>query len=757
MTPHDDAYLPIEAVAADLLSVIDRMEALPGMSDDLILSMKTHCARIPDQIRSNRIKIAVVGVIKSGKSTLINAMTGKEVVKRGAGVVTAVTTRIRKGRKNRATLYLKSWDDINHTLKNALEMFPKDENDLPETDMDTFDLRRKNDRAFLDRVYGRLVREFPVTDQGIRPETLVIRNALQGYDFCRDLVGADREKLVFEGRQFEDHKQFTGDAANAFYVADACLELFGKNLDPRVELADCQGADSTDPGQLNRILAYLQQANLILYCISSRTGLRRSDLRFLKIIQGMGLLENILFVNNCDLSEHDSLEDVQAIERKTVQELNFLLPSPELYSFSALMRLFEAMEKKLSRRNRNRLALWQEDPAMAAWCTSRADRFDERLSGLLDRQYHRLLVSNHLERLFHMSQALENKARLYLDVLDADRDDRENIRKTITGLHDNARRLESILENAVPGAVSGLVREIETRLDEAFVKDTLQIRRKMEDFVRQAPLDGGRYQDRFRETGIKKTLYLMFQDFRRDLDLFVMTDILPEIKTMAAGLENRIQAYFQSLLDTCRIDLSIPFPEGMEGMPPEDTEILSRPAAGHQAFEAEVDVQAIKKILGLSLPDMTLLPRYSGRIQTRALTGMGMAWITRFFGALMDRQKSFSFSSGFNTAARKIRKQILQGVRPQMEQFHVRLKNQYFTPLIQAVTRDVVDRIHARFAMYENLDTDMARSIGTDDPQKPGRREKAAGIVTRLREIRQEILELKKADVHQHPVRQLGR
>lgn len=754
MTSPDDAYLPVEAVVSDLLTVIDRMDAIPGMSDDLLSSMKTRCSRIPDQIRSNRIKIAVVGVIKSGKSTLINAMTGKEVVKRGAGVVTAVTTRIRKGRKNRATLFLKSWDDINTSLRHALEMFPEDERGFPKMDLETFDLRRKNDRELLNQVYDRLVREFPVTDQGIRPETLVIRNALQGYDMCRDLVGADPEKLVFEGRQFEDHKQFTGDAANAFYVADACLELFGKNLDSRVELADCQGADSTDPGQLNRIVAYLQQANLIIYCISSRTGLRRSDLRFLKIIQGMGLLENILFVNNCDLSEHDTLDDMQAMELKMVQELIFLLPSPELYSFSALMRLFEAMEKKLSRRNRNRLALWQEDPAMASWCTGNADRFDDRLSGLLDRQYHRLLVSNHLERLLHMTLALENKARLFLDLVDADRDDREKIRKTVIRIQGSARQLETIVENAIPGAVSRLSREIENRLDEAFVRDGIQIRRKMSAFVLQAPLDGARYQDRFRETGIKKTLYLMFQDFRRDLDLFVMSDILPEIKTLTAQLEERIQAGFQSLLDTCRIDLSATAPGNT---PLEKGNLHTRLAAGGQAFETDVDVQAIKKILGLSLPDMTLLPRYSGRMQTKALTGLGMTSITRFLGALLDRQKSFSFSSGFDAAARKIRYHALQGIRTQVEQFHDRLKNHYFSPLIQAVTRDVVDRIHDRFAMVENLDTDMTQFGRPDDALAIEQREKTAGIVTALQEIRQDILALKEADVHQHPVRQLGR
>jgi hypothetical protein len=454
-------------------------------------------------------------------------------------------------------------------------------------------------------------------------------------------------------------------------------------------------------------------------------------------------------VNNCDLSEHDTLVDLQAIERKTVQELEYLVPSPQLYSFSALMRLFEAMEKKLSRRNRNRLALWQEDPAMASWCSDNADRFDAHLSGLLERRYHRLLVSNHLARLFHMSEALESKARLFLDMLDSDKDDRENIRKTIAQIRDNARRLESIVENAIPGAVSGLTREIEARLDEAFHQDTIQIRQKITDFVHQIPLDKSACEDRFREAGVKKALYLMFQDFRRDLDLFVITDILPAINTLVAGQENRIQAYFQSLLDTYRIDLSR---TSSVWNLPEEVDTRAQPADGYQAADAGVDVQAVKKILGLTLPGLTLLPRYSGRIQTHALTGMGVTVFTRFFRSLIDRQPSAPFSGGFDAAARKIKKQTLQGLNAQIEQFHARLKHQYFTPLIQAVTRDVIDKIHDRFAMYENLDTDMAVSGAFDETEKRQHREKLTGMVTQLTQIRRNIVQLKEADVHHYQV-----
>ncbi len=61
MTPPDDAYLAIEGIVSNLLSVIDQMDTDPRMSDDRLQSMKIRCAKIPDQVRSNRIKIAVVG------------------------------------------------------------------------------------------------------------------------------------------------------------------------------------------------------------------------------------------------------------------------------------------------------------------------------------------------------------------------------------------------------------------------------------------------------------------------------------------------------------------------------------------------------------------------------------------------------------------------------------------------------------------------------------------------------------------------
>ena len=86
-------------------------------------------------------------------------------------------------------------------------------------------------------------------------------------------------------------------------------------------------------------------------------------------------MENILFIFNCDLSEHENLNNLKMIRDKTIQELKLLVPDVRIFSFSALYTLFDALGKSLSSKNNRRLGLWQEDMEMTAFCTKEYTRF----------------------------------------------------------------------------------------------------------------------------------------------------------------------------------------------------------------------------------------------------------------------------------------------------------------------------------------------------------------------------------------------
>ena len=65
-----------------------------------------------------------------------------------------------------------------------------------------------------------------------------------------------------------------------------------------------------------------------------------------------------------------------------------------------------------------------------------------------------------------------------------------------------------------------------------------------------------------RESGFRQILYLMFQDFKRKLDLFAVANVLPDLKKMIQDQERRVETYFQSLLDAYKIDF---FKHGSHG------------------------------------------------------------------------------------------------------------------------------------------------------------------------------------------------
>ena len=114
----------IENLVTDILSVIDSLTTVSNHSDKSLVESRQLCSKIPSYIREGVLRVAVVGVIKSGKSTFINAFSGRELVQRRAGVVTSITTRIRKGKKTGQLFILNHGMTSIVKLKAAWRCFP---------------------------------------------------------------------------------------------------------------------------------------------------------------------------------------------------------------------------------------------------------------------------------------------------------------------------------------------------------------------------------------------------------------------------------------------------------------------------------------------------------------------------------------------------------------------------------------------------------------------------------------------------------
>jgi len=92
-------------------------------------------------------------------------------------------------------------------------------------------------------------------------------------------------------------------------------------------------------------------------------------------------MDNILFVINCDLSEHESVKDLNALIEKVKEELSMIKPDPEIFSISALFNLFKVQNMNLSQKDSLRLAQWEKEKELTDFSNLETERFESFLIG----------------------------------------------------------------------------------------------------------------------------------------------------------------------------------------------------------------------------------------------------------------------------------------------------------------------------------------------------------------------------------------
>ncbi len=138
------------------------------------------CQTLKRQLSEETLRIAVVGAIKSGKKLLfLNALIGSDYLKRGAGVVTSIVTRIRGGRHPKARLKFKSWSEVNREIVEALALMPAG-NIL--VDKDQFDIRDPERREALRSLLDGLPVEQLVSPGSRNLNTALLTCYSSGYD-----------------------------------------------------------------------------------------------------------------------------------------------------------------------------------------------------------------------------------------------------------------------------------------------------------------------------------------------------------------------------------------------------------------------------------------------------------------------------------------------------------------------------------------------------------------------------------------------
>ncbi|MGD9007934.1 MAG: dynamin family protein [Desulfobacteraceae bacterium] len=732
----------ILSICRQTLSLIDQCEALSGDNAGSFDQWKQIGAQIEQQLMEHVVRIAVVGAIKSGKSTLVNALLRDDHLKRGAGVVTSIVTRVRWGEKLKAKLFFKSWDEINSDIESALVLFPSNEWRQPDSN---FDIRRNHDRSELEKALSELDNRYRVAHNGLNADGVLLASYLKGYQHVEKLVGADRNIKEFSEQQFSGHRKFVSDDALAVYLKDIQLTIASKGLGANIEIADCQGSDSPNPHHMAMIQDYLLKAHLIIYVISSRTGLRQADIRFLSIIKQMGIADSILFVCNSDIDEHGSLEDLEHLVQRIKEELSLVIPEPQLYVFSALYHLFDALKTQLPDRDKARLNQWRKSKGLVSSTEVELASLIRTLEQKLTRERSAVLLHNQLERVGVIEKGLQHWISFSRELMQRDSDEFHQVVERIDSHQGHLHQIQSMIHTTLQGSVQTLKGDLRKAIDGFFDHTSGNIIKMVLAFVRDYRADLSAYREPLASSGFTHTLYLVFQEFKQAVDRFMAEKINPEI----IGFVGRQEAHLVEYLRSIPLPFESMINDALQQYETAMAKFGLPQGPGRLHFDTASDIEAVKHSLGIALPPAAASMRYSAQIKTEAVLRLGVFSLLQVVRKALKKSDGGRHDDTLNAlkgGIRRMKRETERSINDHFKDYRENLKFQYLLPLAEAVGRRLYEALTGQFEAYGNIlksivegmsgecrdldksDADLSRIAQALDQIKSQRQELRSGV-----------------------------
>lgn len=677
--------MPETATPQGLVREIDRLQELARDWIALLpqaASQGEHwlkvLAQVQGHLREDTCRLAVVGAVKSGKSTMINALVGQDLLRRGAGILTAMITRVQPGPQPRAVLQFKEWGEINGEIQRALGLLPSSR--LLER-AGPLDLEQPADRELLGQVLAEAQGTELWRNGSLDQNYLLLKSYLEGYDLVKDLLPR-AGVLELSGPQLVRHRDLVTREATAVYLKDVLLTIPFPWPAQGVELGDCQGSDSPMPQHLAQVLAYLLKCDLVLYVISSRVGLRQADFQFLSELQRMGLAPHILNLLNLDLGEHTSFAELSRVRDRVAQELAAWQPQVRLYAFSALKLLLDrkrARGEALDPREAAVLQVWATDPDSGGFSEREAARFETDLLGLLKELRSRRLAGGTLSQVRMVARGLREQLELTRDLL----------RKGLGAIKEMEARLEArrqplkgtmaSLSQTLEGAGNRLKKELRRRVDHQFDWHGGPVGAALKEFIQKFEPNWEELTAAGTPAAFRPALYQLFQEFVKALAQMVSSEVNISLVEFIRGQEE----WLRQELGHLWTPLFLALQEALTLYYREIEEL------GLPATPPTLEVAAISRPQGLEMPLLGLeaVPgwRFAREVWVRSGLGfMGRAWeaVKKRLGLGGKTEPRRQLRRDLERALEALKDWLQEEVQVQLLDYRERLKFQYFFPLV---------------------------------------------------------------------------
>jgi hypothetical protein len=688
-------------------------------------------SQVLSHVAEDTCRLAVVGAVKSGKSTVINALVGQDLLKRGAGILTAMITRVQPGPKPKAVLQFKEWPEINGEIQRALGLLPNPrlaEREAP------LDLKQAEDRDLLAQVLAESQGTELWAEGSLDQNYLLLKSYLEGYDFLPDLMPATGV-LALEGADLARHRELVTREASAIYLKDVLLTIPFPWPTQGVELGDCQGSDSPIPQHLAQVLAYLLKSDLVLYVISSRVGLRQADFQFLAELKRMGLAHHLVGLLNLDLGEHTGLDEVVRLRDRVAQELAPWNPDTRLYAFSALKLLLarrQARGEPLDPREEAQLQVWATNPEAGAFAEQERARFEKDLRQALEYLQSRRQAGGSLAQVQMVARGIREQLELTQGLLDKGLDAIREMETRLETRREPMKATMASLQQTMEGAAVRLKKVLKSRVDTMLDHHSGQVGVAIKEFIQSFEPDWDRLAPATTPVSFRPALYQLFQEFAKGLAQQVTGEVNIALVEFIRGQEDwlrqELARLWQPLFLALQEALTLYYRE-IEGL-------------GLPAAPPTLEVAAIDRPQGLEVPLLTLkiVPdwRFAREVWVRSGMGLlGRTWdaLRRRLGLAAETDPHRQLLRDLKRALAALKDWLQEEVRTQLLDYRERLKFRYFFPLVDEWLKQQEASLENTLGSLLGSLEGAAATMHLAEEERAARRQRLTGMIPQVQAV----------------------
>ncbi|QQE80258.1 dynamin family protein [Alicyclobacillus sp. SO9] len=305
--------MSIEELQTSVTTAVNRLQELPHSShwDRPLL-------RLQQRLDNNQKLVAVFGAFSAGKSSLINALVGDNVLSVSPNPTTASISQVQYGSVPGIEITAKTEEQVQRDVDAAMTQLHKAPAPLTEAQQ------------------AATAMKLPKFSPAQRKYVSFLKSFARGFADMRDRLGHTWQD------EWDQLQRYTADEHIAGFVDSVALSFAAPVLEEGLVLVDTPGVDSIHRRHTDVAFRYIQEADVVIFVLYYTHAFSRADKNFLQQLAGvqdvLGENKLIVAVNAVDLASSEAeKEDVLARVRDELTKLG--LPHPVVIPVSSQLAL----------------------------------------------------------------------------------------------------------------------------------------------------------------------------------------------------------------------------------------------------------------------------------------------------------------------------------------------------------------------------------------------------------------------------------